>query len=75
MLTLYFGPVSSSFFLFFLAYSQQSQIACLPYFYTWCGHSAMQVWNVLHAARWKCRTQKSPPGHHRTTSSGHIFAT
>ena len=20
----------------------------------------MQVWNVLHAARWKCRTQKSP---------------
>ena len=40
MLTLYFGPVSSSFFLFFLAYSQQSQIACLPYFYTWCRSSA-----------------------------------
>jgi len=39
----------------------------------------MQVWNVLHAARWKCRTKKiakdSPSGHHRTTLSGHIFAT
>jgi len=34
---------------------------------------------VLHAARWKCRTQKLtkkwPSGHHRTTSSGYIFAT
>jgi len=39
----------------------------------------MQVWNVLHAARWKCRTQKiaknSPSGHHRTTLSDYIFAT
>jgi len=39
----------------------------------------MQVWNVLHAARWKCRTQKipknSPSGHHCTTLSGYIFAT
>jgi len=37
----------------------------------------MQVWNVLHAARWKCRTQKiaknSPSGHHHTTLSGYIF--
>jgi len=34
---------------------------------------------VLHAARWKCRTQKivkkSPFAHHRTTLSGYIFAT
>jgi len=30
----------SFFFLFFLAYSEQSQIGCLPYFYTWCGPSA-----------------------------------
>jgi len=34
---------------------------------------------VLHAARWKCRTQKivtnSPSGHHRTTLSGCIFTT
>jgi len=39
----------------------------------------MQVWNVLHAARWKYRTQKvakkSPYGHHRTNLSGYIFAT
>ena len=39
----------------------------------------MQVWNVLRATRWKCRTQKiakkSPSAHHRTTLSGHIFAT
>ena len=39
----------------------------------------MQVWNLLHTARWKCRTQKSrqksPSGHHRTTLSGYIFAT
>ena len=37
----------------------------------------MQVWNVLHAARYKYRTQKwckkSPSAHHHTTLSGHIF--
>jgi len=34
--------VSYFFFLsyFFLAYSQLSQIGCLPYFHTWCGLSA-----------------------------------
>jgi len=36
--------VSSSFYLllllFFLAYSQPSQIGCLPYFHTWYGLSA-----------------------------------
>jgi len=52
------------FLLFFLAESQRPQIGCLPYFHTWCGPSAnleciMQVWNVLHAARWKYRTQKN----------------
>ena len=39
----------------------------------------MQVWNALHAARCKCRTQKSrqksPSRHHRTTLSGYTFAT
>jgi len=39
----------------------------------------MQVWNMLHAARWKYRTQKwrkkSPSGRHLTTLSGYIFAT
>ena len=35
--------LSSIFYLlssFFLAYSQPSQIGCLPYFHTWCGLSA-----------------------------------
>jgi len=27
----------------------------------------MQVWNVLHAARWKCRTQKMPKIRHLDT--------
>ena len=39
----------------------------------------MQVWNALHAARWKYRTQqwrkKSPSWHHLTTLSGCVFAT
>jgi len=39
----------------------------------------MQVWNVLHAARWKYRKQKiakhSQSAHHRTTLLGYIFAT
>jgi len=39
----------------------------------------MQVWNMLHAAHWKYRTQKiaknSPSVHHRTTSSGYVFTT
>jgi len=37
----------------------------------------MQVWNVLHVAHWKCRTQKiaktSPSGDYRTNLSGYIF--
>jgi len=39
----------------------------------------MHVWDMLHAARWKCRIQKiaknSPSGHHRTILSGYVFAT
>jgi len=39
----------------------------------------MQVWNVLHAARWKYRTQKGrknwPSSHYPTTLLGYIFAT
>jgi len=39
----------------------------------------MQVWNVLHAAYWKHRTQKiaknSPSRHHRTNLLGCTFAT
>jgi len=39
----------------------------------------MQVWKVLHTARWTYRTQKlrkkSPSAHHCTTLLGYIFAT
>ena len=39
----------------------------------------MQVWNVLHVARWKYGMQKitknSLSAHHRTTLSGYIFTT
>ena len=38
------------------------------------GVALVQVWNVLHAARSKYRTQKSPSAHHRTTLSSYIFA-
>jgi len=52
----------SFFFLIFLAYSQRSEIGCLPHFHTQCGLSVnlecRSENNVLHAARWKCRTQK-----------------
>ena len=34
----------------------------------------MHVWNMLHAARWKYRTQKWPFWHHCTTLSSCIFA-
>jgi len=40
MRTLYFAAVVIFFLLFFLAYSQRSEIGCLPYFHTWCGLSA-----------------------------------
>jgi len=35
----------------------------------------MQVWNMLHTARWNTGRKKSPSGHHRTTTlaSGYIF--
>ena len=75
----------SFFFLssssFFLAYSQPSEIGCLPYFCTWCGLSA----NLAFRSETCCtrRTentggknrQKSPSGHHHTTLSGYIFTT
>jgi len=38
----------------------------------------MQVWDVLHAARWNTgrkNSAKSPVAHHRTTLLGYIFAT
>ena len=65
------------FFLFFLAWSQRSQIGCLPCFYTWCGPSV----NLECRSKMCCMQlaenawpKKSPSGHHRTTLSGYIFA-
>jgi len=71
-------------FFFFLAYSQLSQIGCLPYFYfyTCCGPSAnLECWSEM-CCTWlagnagpKKTAKKSPSGHHPTTLSGYIFAT
>jgi len=80
---LYFCPVVSSIFCLFIYLSIPAvadwMSAIFPHMVRpWC-EFRMQVRNVLHAARWKCRTQqiakKSPSGHHRTTLSGYIFAT
>jgi len=74
------------FFLFFLSFFSSPNLrvgdwmsAILPHMvWPYCKFK-MQVWNVLHAARWKCRTQKiakkSPSAHHRRNLSGYIFAT
>jgi len=41
--------------------------AILPHMaWPWC-EFRMQIWKVLHAARWKCRTQKSPKSRHLRT--------
>jgi len=71
-----------SIFFFLLAYSQLSQIGCLPYFHRWCGLIA----NLGYRSETCCtqltekyRTQKiaknSPSGHHCSTLLGHIFVT
>ena len=73
---------SCGFFFLFLAYSQPSQIGCLPYFHTWCGLSANLecrsemccAWLAENTGR-KKRAKNSPCAHHRTTVSGCIFAT
>ena len=55
---------------------------CLPYFYTWRGLSAnLECRSETCCTRLAANTgrkksrQKSTSGHHRTTSSGYIFAT
>ena len=69
-LSMWFLLLSSILFLLFLAYSQQSQIGCLPYFHTWCGLSAnLACRSLKHAARGslKMGTQKSPKIRHLGT--------
>ena len=57
-------------------------MACLPYFYTWCGPSAnlecrseMCCMQLAGNAGPKKSPKNLPSGHHRTTLSGYIFAT
>jgi len=80
MQTLYFCPVSIFFFILrpISAVANWTSAILLHMVWPYC-EFRMQVWDVLHVACWKCRTQKiaknSPSGHHRTTLSGYIFAT
>ena len=83
MRTLYFCPVISFYLSFFIprliSAASDWMPTILPYMvWPYC-EFRMQVWNVLHAARWKYTTQKwckkSPSAHHHTTLSGYIFAT
>ena len=70
-----------SFFLFFLAQSQPSQIGFLPYFHTQCGLSAnlrcrfeMCCMRLTENTRRKM-SPKITMWHHRTNLSDYIFAT
>jgi len=69
--------VSSSFFFFFFSPNLRRRKLDVCHTSTYGvalvrnSEFKMQVWNVLHSARWKCRTQKSrqksPSRHRRTT--------
>ena len=73
--------LSSFFFLFFprlISAVGDWMFGCLPYFGTWCGLSAnLECRSEMRCTRLAANTgrKKSPSGHHRTTLSGHIFAT
>jgi len=67
---------------FFLTWSQQPHIGCLPYFDTWCGPSAnLECRSATCCARLaenagpKKNAKNWPSGRHRTTLSGYSFAT
>jgi len=77
MRTLYFCPVVSFYLLSSFFFIPRLISAAADWMSTIFPHMAwpqcefrMQVWNVLHAARWKYRMQKwckkSPSAHHRT---------
>jgi len=75
-LTVYFHRVVSFYLSIFFFSSPHLSGRTLDVYHTSTHGVAlvwirMQVWNVLHAARWKYRMQKSPSG---TTSLGYIFA-
>jgi len=84
MRTLYFCPVvySSSFFFFFFsrlisAVAEWMSTIFLHMVWPSC-EFRMQVWNVLHAARWKYKTQKwrkkLPSGHRHCSGRQPNFA-
>ena len=63
---IYFHPDVCSFFLLFSSPNLSGwrlDVSCVSYFHTWCGLSAnlecrSEMCCTVHAARWKCRTQK-----------------
>jgi len=66
------------FFLFFPRLISAVETGCLPYFGTWCGLSANLECRSEMRCTWLAANtgrKKSPFWHHRTTLSGHIFAT
>jgi len=81
----FFHPVVSSFSFFLLSFFRLfSTVAdwmstILPHVVWPYSKFRMHIWNLLHVACWKYRTQKIaknlPSVHHRTTLSGYIFAT
>jgi len=82
MRTFYFTPVvpSSSFFCFPRLVSAVADwhwmTTIFPHMMWLYCEFTMQVWNVLHAARWKYKKtrKKSPSANHRTNLSSYIFA-
>jgi len=56
------------FFLFFLAYSQPSQIGCLPYFHTWCGLSA----NLGYRSETCCTRLTENTGRKKSRQNRHL---
>jgi len=75
---LYSATAVSSFFLFFLTYSQQSQFGCLPYYHTWCGLSANLECKSEMCCTWLAENmahKNSPFVHYHAILSGYIFTT
>jgi len=65
-----------SFFFVFLAWSQRSEIGCLPYFHTWCGLSAdLECRSETCCTRLAENTARKKVAKNRTTLLGYIFAT
>jgi len=68
---LYFCPVVSSFFFFPSPNLSRRRLGStiLPHMVWPYGEFRMQIWNVLHAARWKYSTQKGRQNRHLDTTA------